>query len=462
MRRIIYTLLFVLVTGCFSSRAQSSDEVRFRYENQKIRTDSLVTLLGTLRAEYSKNSSISQRLLQVEKETYKARRDLEQLSKLLEAMTTTEDTRQLDAAIATQMLGDEDKKTIASFSSSEKEIARLVSRYTLSYGELKKLKNAYQIAETETDADSVYNVYQEVYRRKQEIEDKIYSIWQKLYDNKTYTYALVMEKLGMDSALQNMESLLNSSQQKIDEKKGKTDSEYITTYYYQKSTLLSIEKSIAPSVGLPQDSIALAQTSFSQLNILFDKIILEKRSFIEFEPIKKMALNYYSSKNPLPVTKEYMNGLLYRIQLGVYTTRPNVSVFKGVTPLSYSDKQYDGKYAYFVGCFATYEEAEDAQAYLKKLGFRSPKIVMWVDGQFVSNVEEWQQSNHTSSIRVSSVESLSEKIRSIAMQKGPSITISRSGNDVIISGFRSKMDAENVAAEILAADSTLRLKISDK
>lgn len=46
----------------------------------------------------------------------------------------------------------------------------------------------------------------------------------------------------------------------------------------------------------------------------------------------------------------YRQGTVYRIQLGAFTQKQAVSLFKGVYPLCY-EKSEDGKFRYFAGAF---------------------------------------------------------------------------------------------------------------
>ena len=95
------------------------------------------------------------------------------------------------------------------------------------------------------------------------------------------------------------------------------------------------------------------------------KLSLQRRSFIKYEDIEVETPTIYNSKNPVPQTKIYDYGTIYRIRIGLFSKRPNISALRGVMPLSYSDAYNGGMSAYFVGGFRTEQESKDGVDYLK-------------------------------------------------------------------------------------------------
>jgi hypothetical protein len=150
---------------------------------------------------------------------------------------------------------------------------------------------------------------------------------------------------------------------------------------------------------------------------------------------------------------------VYRIRIGIFTNRPNLSALKGITPLSYTDKYHDGKYAYFVGGFRSEEEAMEGVAYLKKLGFKSPQPVMWVDGEYISNIAEWKSKNLGFNIEITGITTLSDAVKAHISLRNENCRFSRVGAAFIVGSFASKSDAELVASEIVAMDSNIKAEV---
>ena len=75
--------------------------------------------------------------------------------------------------------------------------------------------------------------------------------------------------------------------------------------------------------------------------------------------------------------------MIYRILLGEYKYKQNISIFRNASPL-YVLKTDVGRYRYFAGGFATKAEAVDAQELLRTKGFRRPELAVWYDGEYTN------------------------------------------------------------------------------
>jgi hypothetical protein len=208
-----------------------------------------------------------------------------------------------------------------------------------------------------------------------------------------------------------------------------------------------------------KDSLVKVQRAMKKENYCLPKVTIVRRSFIEHEPLKVIKPTIYTTKNPIPHTRIYEYGTVYRIRIGIFTNRPNLSALKGITPLSYTDKYHDGKYAYFVGGFRSEEEAMEGVAYLKKLGFKSPQPVMWVDGEYISNIAEWKSKNLGFNIEITGITTLSDAVKAHISLRNENCRFSRVGAAFIVGSFASKSDAELVASEIVAMDSNIKAEV---
>ncbi|MBQ2423428.1 MAG: hypothetical protein II262_01380, partial [Alistipes sp.] len=136
-----------------------------------------------------------------------------------------------------------------------------------------------------------------------------------------------------------------------------------------------------------------------------------------------------------------------------------LTALKGITPLSYTDKYHDGKYAYFVGGYRSEEEALQGVAYLKKLGFRDPQLVMWVDGEYISNIAEWKSKNLGYNLEITGVTTLPDDVKAHIGIRNDQARFSRVGAAFIVGTFASKADAELVASEVAAMNSALKVEV---
>ena len=109
-----------------------------------------------------------------------------------------------------------------------------------------------------------------------------------------------------------------------------------------------------------------------------------------------------------------------------------------------------------MGGFRTEEEALEGVAYLKKLGFKAPQPVMWVDGEYVSNIEEWKKHNIGFNIEITGVTTLSDAVKAHISIRNDKCQFSRIGAAFIVGTFASQSDAEVVASEIKAMDGNIK------
>lgn len=90
---------------------------------------------------------------------------------------------------------------------------------------------------------------------------------------------------------------------------------------------------------------------------------------------------FYNAENPIPINSPLPNGVVYRIQVGVYSATLEPSSFKGIVPV-YSEKV--GRLTkYFVGNFSNLSKAESSLAAAKSKGFKDAFIVAWLNGKTI-------------------------------------------------------------------------------
>ena len=92
----------------------------------------------------------------------------------------------------------------------------------------------------------------------------------------------------------------------------------------------------------------------------------------------------YSEENPIPNEVEYPEGLVYRIQLGVFGNNLTMDTFGGLTPMS-SERIEGGRLTrYFVGWFSVSREARKAINRVKEYGYSDAFIVPYYNGNKIT------------------------------------------------------------------------------
>lgn len=343
----------------------------------------------------------------------------------------------------------------------ETDVVSRIREYLGVYDKMVAVQLEYERIDTESGADSLLQALDSLRLAAGVIENGVNNLWHNLYDNKLYAYNLILEKGKRLDVLASAEALLSKAQSQSEQIVSEFESDVLAEYFYRKGALLEYEGNVAKALELTkaQDSLLKAKSALQRNNFCLPKVNIVRRSFIEHEPLKVVKPTLYTSKNPIPQTRIYEFGTVYRIRIGIFTNRPNLSALKGITPLSYTDKYHGGKYAYYVGGFRTEEEAREGVKYLTKLGFRSPVVVMWVDGEYISNIEEWKSKNMGYKIEISGVTTLSDAVKAHISLRNDKAIFSRVGKVFIVGPFVSESDAKLVASEIVAMDGNIEASV---
>ena len=339
-----------------------------------------------------------------------------------------------------------------------------VAKYIAEYGSLLALQRSYMEVPTKHQADSVAQLFAAKKARMAELDDAITSAWSSLYFNKIYAYDLLMERSGNNAMLDLSASVAARAEREVNENTDIYESNALVGYYARKKALVEYEMQIASKLQLTtsRDSLRLVSSELKNRDYRLSKLSLQRRSFIKYEEIEIKKPSIYTSKNPIPQTKVYDYGTIYRIRIGLFTNRPNVSALRGVMPLSYSDAYNKGLYAYFVGGFRTEQEAKEGVAYLKKVGFRDPIIAVWVDGEYYPTLEDMRRSQSQYNIEISGVATLTDDIKSHILAHKSDCTISRIGSTFVVGSFEGKSAAEAVANDLRTLSSELKIEITKK
>lgn len=469
-------------------------ELASRLATERRKCDSLSVLIVQARDKYATDASardkIAEQLVLLEKEAFAMKKQYDKTLQTLTAyeqrwtsanvvkddaaqnpasseQNTTKPIKEVANLIYNQTfvesLSAADYKTLREAQNQEKSVKEAIEEYLRCYDKMVSIQLEYERVDTESAADSLLLTLDTMRLEAQKVESRITSKWQKVYDNKIYAYNLLMEKDGRMDVVSAAEKELSVSLQRGDENAGNYESDAMIAYYYRKLGLMDYETRVATALGLSKakDSLYRVKNSLKEENFCLPKVNIVRRSFIKKEPLKVIKPIIYTSKNPIPKTEVYENGTVYRVRLGIFTNRPNVSAFRGITPLSYTNAYHNGKYAYFVGAFATEEEAAEGVKYLKKIGFRDPIVVMWVDGEYISNIAEWKSKNNGFNIEITGVAALSDDVKTHISIRNENCRFSRVGTTFIVGPFASKSEAELVASEITAMDGNIETEIRE-
>ena len=357
-----------------------------------------------------------------------------------------------------------DYKALRDAQQREKSLKEAVERYFVKYGELLALQRRYMEVPTREEADEQAKLFVAKRGEMATLDEEITSLWSSLYFNKIYAYDLLMEREGKTAMLDFSAEATARAEREVNDNTDLYESNALVGYYARKKALTEYEMQIASTLSLTtsRDSLKIVSAELKNRDYRLSKLSLQRRSFINYEDIEVKVPTIYNSKNPVPQTKVYDYGTVYRIRIGLFSKRPNLSALRGVTPLSYTTAYNKGLYAYFVGGFRTEQEAKEGVVKLKKLGFKEPIVAVWVDGEYYPTLEDMRRSESQYNIEISGVATLTDDIKASILSHKNDCTISRIGSTFVVGTFEGKSVAEAVATDLRALNSDIKVEITKK
>lgn len=328
-----------------------------------------------------------------------------------ESVDTTSRNLLYNDRLATELTA-EDLATIRAGQQLEVQLAQDARDYVRGHNMLLDLKNRHSMADSAALATRLFEEFTTVSENNLEIEDRISEGWNEVFDNKSYTYNYLLDKLGNTALRDTFNLKLNDIAARVAE--SNVPSTALLNYALQRRALTEYELEIARAMALTNaaDSLTarLAEDDYRELCDLSPVGRIAERVFLNYENISVHKPSPYNSRNPIPECVIYPKGTIYRILVGTFSSEQSPTIFRGAAPI-YVQKIMN-KYRYFVGGFASDSTAFAAQEECLKIGFRKPEVVVWVDGQYFNLSEEADNEEESRRFRVivDSAEPLSDEL----------------------------------------------------
>jgi len=344
----------------------------------------------------------------------------------------------------------------------EPQIAACADRYFANYEAIDRLADAYRAATAEADAVEIYGRYETLRKANRALADSLSEAWNYVFDNKNYAYGYLLDKLGREEMLEQQEEEAAKTARTLAALSGETVSDKIVDYFLRKQMLVEYETAMAELLGLGRaaDSLRGVTTRLQTIGFCRPPQELEERCFIEYEEISFPSKPRYTAQRPIPECKVYARGTIYRVLLGSFKTKRSIATFRGASPLSFMADDA-GKWRYFAGGFATRQEAETAQALLKKRGFVRPEIVVWHDGVCRNISVDGEVAEPVFRVEIASSSPLSEEVKRAVAQTAPDADVSRAGQKFVVGMFDDRAIAERVEAAVRRVAPEMEIKIAE-
>lgn len=371
-----------------------------------------------------------------------------------------------------QQLNAEDYSLLKEANERENAVANYIRIFLSNYNAIGNIADQYKKTDDLMEGDSLYRKYIMLNSLNIKIADSVETIWHNIYDQKSYVYSYVFDKLNRSDILSQFEQKVNQTREKQAQMQGEYCSDVLAIYPTERRLIMDYELQICDLLELKEarDSVSRRQSSIDTENLLLPKIIVEQRDFIDYDHIL-IGSNPYTAANPIPECIVYPRGTIYRIIVGTFTYKQQPSIFRGASPISVYLTE-DKRYSYFLGGYAELTQAQEAVVMLKKTGFRKPEIVVWEDGLMRKLSDDEMNSKLESSPdgRIYRLEitladnDLPETIKSLIKEEDSSLEISRIPTDsggftFIIGTFVSEGKARDVSEKITLIQNDIRPEI---
>ncbi len=358
---------------------------------------------------------------------------------------------------------------------AEKVVASQLAAVKYNYDLMAGVDSLYANAGRGQRADSLFLRMSRLSDANDALVKSLSETWMKVFDYKIYTYNYILDRDSRTGILSEMERAMRELVSEMDEVRGEYMYDAVAFYPLQKELILGYETRMANDAGLKRaaDSLQSVSRSMDERTYFLPYINTEERIFIDYSDYTVSNPPVYNNSNPIPVTEIHRKGTVYRVFVGAFSQVQAVSTFRNVSPVSRELKD-DKRHYYYIGGYRTPEEAEDAASRLKSHGFRSPRVVGWVDGVYNDQPLATQAAGGKNTpktsyrIEIRGVQgALNTAVTSLIREKAPGKEISRisdqeTGKQLFTVGFFDKQTvAEILMGEIAETDRSLDVRIKE-
>ncbi len=359
-------------------------------------------------------------------------------------------------------LSDGDYAVLHLAQQSEEQAAKIAERYKVLYDSLVNYKAEYEMATTIEQGAPIFEKFNRSEAEMSELADSLYNMWTYAFDNKTYSYALLLENASREDLIDQGAESANAKSAEAANLYGEYISDELVDYSHQRQAILDYELLIAEQFGLVAavDSLRRVASDEKSFEYRLPHIEMKERLFLDYQPVDFASPAIYSAQNPIPECVVYERGTIYRLLLGTFWSKQSVSLFKGVYPLGFL--KMNSKHLYFAGGYATKAEAEEAVKILKKRGFKNPVVVRWKDGEY-RNLSTDPEPEAQTKFRVELItESLSQAQREAIVANADGREMTRAGESMFVIGsFDQREQAQKLVDALRIADGQCDVKIEE-
>jgi hypothetical protein len=370
---------------------------------RSLRVDSLVSQTGAREA-------ISANIAHIEEQSLYVRSQLSQLSPRINAIEQEwilHDLKNTPRTVATtgdlpevhspnlvysswfaRRLSHEQLAELHAAQDAEAALPRLAERFRDNYRSLKGLATEYDRVTDKAGADSLAGRFNSLRNSTDALVDEIDRLWTAIFDSKSYIYNLLADQENQRQLLSHFAEALERVRNEQAEQN--VAPEALRNYVLQKRMIFDHEVELARTIGAGDatDSLWKVAKRLWKAESLaeFTPVALRERLFLDYADVT-FGRSPYSTANPIPAVVVWPRGVIWRVMVGSYTTRPAVTIFKGMHPLAF-ERGEDRRFRYYAGGFTSDSLVAVAVAGVRKAGFHSATAIAWADGEMIDPTDE--------------------------------------------------------------------------
>lgn len=355
------------------------------------------------------------------------------------------------------VLGNVDYAELLEAHNEDAAMDDLLARFRIAYKGMSDTAERYAKTDKESEAEKLFAKFGELKSSADELAAEIERRWNHVLDTKYYAYGYVLECNNKYDLLDSASMEFTDMRRECSAEAGNYAVDAVMHYSLGRPTLRSFEYRFACAMDLKEaaDSISTLMSEMEDIEYRYEPLSLERRLFINYQPIIIGRTNFYKESNPIPRLKVYERGTIYRILLGEFRNKQPMTLFKGVQPL-YITRNDEGYYQYYAGGFATRREADDAVLFLKDKGFKDPQICRWHNGKMENlNVTE-RGDGENGNIAVMgrrymlmiATDTLSDEVRELISGEAARKSITKGVDGFMVGTFDSRSEVERLESRI--------------
>lgn len=414
---IYFTFLFLSVSSAFAESPSPEKIEELKTQQQALTTtqDSLQNLLNQSRGSFAGatpevRDSLSTLIVKLEGEIFDVRAqlgsigseltDIEEMQTLQLLREASENSKLKNLKVYETdriniKLSGKDLEVLKNANNVKENTAANVGGIKTIYDSLLSLKAKWNSSMVQSEIDSLATEGATLKESIKRLDKEIGLDWKNTYDHILGLYLMMLDS-APNAERTTLEKIDNQSREVRRKEAFMQQSSLapnLTVFPLQLSLLKSYEDAIASAIQLSGNYSIFVKDSADEVDLSnIQDIEFGERILTIYSEIVHPFTYGYSTTDEIPELILPDKGIYYSCQVAVLTKQAQqLSMFRESGPVQVCTNNH--KFQYILGGFKTFDEAEAGVAALKKIGFRAPTIVVWIDGEkaTIKEAKAWEE-----------------------------------------------------------------------